>query len=50
MPLSHPTSSKSTRLWIVWGRLVWPQSLLPVVAGPGLWCWAARSCLPIFFV
>lgn len=23
---------------------------LPGVAGPGLWCWAARSCLPIFFV
>lgn len=26
MPLSHPTSSKPTRLWIVCGRLVWPQS------------------------
>lgn len=25
-PLSHPTSSKPTRLWIVCGRLVWPQS------------------------
>jgi hypothetical protein len=23
---------------------------LPVVASLGLWCWAARSCLPTFFV